>query len=74
MRKADARVRLELYQGGQMVAAVDAPKSDALREIRHYAMMYAQDGPCTIKVKSGKVDLREVFGAAPPAPAGRERE
>lgn len=57
------RVRIDLYQDGQRVASVDAPKDDAIREIRHYAFMYDQDGPVTIKVRRGKVDLREVFGA-----------
>lgn len=54
-------VRLELEQDGQIVAAVEGPKDDAIREIRHYAMVYGQDGPVTIKVKRGKVDLRELF-------------
>lgn len=40
----------ELVQGGIVVASVDAPTLDeARREIMHYAMVYAQDGPCSIR-------------------------
>jgi len=43
----------QLFQGGIMVASVDAATlQDAEREIRHYAFMYAEDGsPVTIKRK-----------------------
>ncbi len=40
----------ELIQGGIVVASVTAPcEEDALREIMHYAMVYAQDGPCMVR-------------------------
>jgi len=40
----------ELWQDGIMVAAVSAPDEETMRrEISHYAMMYAQDGPVTVK-------------------------
>jgi hypothetical protein len=42
----------ELWQGGVLVASVDAPtKNVAEREINHYALMYSQDGPVIIKRK-----------------------
>lgn len=41
-----------LLQNGEVVASVCAPtKTEALKEINHYAMMYGQDGPVTIKEK-----------------------
>jgi hypothetical protein len=47
--------RAELWQDGIMVAAVDAPTLDECnREIEHYAMMYRQDCPVTIKRKDRK--------------------
>lgn len=40
----------ELWQDGMMVASVNAPDPDTLaREIAHYAAMYSQDGPVTVK-------------------------
>lgn len=42
----------ELWQGGIMVASVDAAtKKDALKEISHYALMYQQDGKVEIREK-----------------------
>ena len=41
-----------LIQGGQSVAGVDGPDDDALREIRHYAAVYSQDGPVKIQFKT----------------------
>ena len=39
-----------LWQDGVMVASVEAATwEDAYREIDHYALMYAQDGPVTIR-------------------------
>jgi hypothetical protein len=43
--------RFEAYlkQNNMIVASVDAPtKYDAEREIRHYALMYSQDGAVEI--------------------------
>lgn len=39
--------RFELEQDGMVVAAVDGPREDALRDIAHYGLMYGQDGPVT---------------------------
>lgn len=45
--------RFELWQEGIMVAAVNSPNYHrGLREIAHYANVYAQDGPVQIKEKS----------------------
>ena len=42
--------RYELWQDGIMVAATAADsREDARKEIAHYAIMYAQDGPCTVR-------------------------
>lgn len=41
---------LELWQGGMMVASAHGANfNDVYREIMHYAFVYAQDGPCTVK-------------------------
>ena len=45
----DRVVRRELWQGGQMVALVEADQASADREIMHYAMMYSEDGPVEIR-------------------------
>lgn len=43
----------ELWQDDIMVASVDSSNLKMARqEIMHYAMMYAQDGPCEIRGKS----------------------
>jgi len=34
----------EVWQEGIMVACSSGPREDAMREIRHYASQYAQDG------------------------------
>ena len=45
--------RIELWQGGMRVAAVDASTaSGALWAIAGYAAQYEQDGPVTVKVKN----------------------
>ena len=42
--------KFELWQGGIRVAAVESTRRhEAEREINHYAMMYAADGPWEIK-------------------------
>lgn len=42
----------ELWQDGILVASVDAPTiGEAEKEIQHYALMYSEDGPVTIKRK-----------------------
>lgn len=43
----------ELWQDGIMVASTSGPKADALREIRHYATQYAEDGPVEIRDANG---------------------
>lgn len=48
--KADAHAEFELYEeSGLKVAVASGPRADAQREINHYAMVYGQDGPVTIK-------------------------
>lgn len=43
--------RAELWQGGIMVACVEgSDESSVQREINHYALVYSEDGPCTIKI------------------------
>jgi hypothetical protein len=40
----------ELWQDGIMVAATSAAtRKQAHDEIKHYAFMYAQDGPCQVR-------------------------
>lgn len=42
-----------LFQDGIQVARVDAPsRKDVEREINHYALMYSQDGPVRITIRS----------------------
>ncbi len=41
-----------LIQDGQLVVKVVASDDDALREIRHYAAVYSQDGPVKIQFKT----------------------
>ena len=42
-------MKFELVQRGIIVASAHGEDVEALRrEIMHYAMMYAQDGPCTV--------------------------
>ena len=44
------RFAFELWQGGILVAEVEASTLDqARREIMHYAVVDAQDGPCQIR-------------------------
>lgn len=44
-----------IFQGGYKVAGGSGPvESDIRREAMHYGMMYAQDGPCIVKVRSRK--------------------
>lgn len=46
----EKRYRYSLIQDGIEVAAVDAPTMAAAhRKIMHYAMMYLQNGPVSIK-------------------------
>jgi hypothetical protein len=57
------RYQFQLWQSGIEVASVDAPDlASAQREIMHYAMMYAQDGPCEIRGKNMS-GFRETFKA-----------
>ena len=45
-----SRFWASLEQGGIMVAKVESTdKEQCEREINHYAMMYSQDGPFSIK-------------------------
>lgn len=51
-----------LMQDGLQVARVDAPTiEEAEREIRHYEMMYSEDGPCEIKRKYKNPHTHEFF-------------
>ena len=57
------RYRFQLWQDGIEVAGVDAPTLEAAqREIMHYAMVYAQDGPVEIRGKDMS-GFRETFKA-----------
>jgi len=38
----------EVWQGDEMVAGANGPRSDALREVMHYAGLYRQDGPVQV--------------------------
>ena len=39
-----------LRQDGMIVASVSGPdREQALREIMHYALVYSEDGPCTVE-------------------------
>jgi hypothetical protein len=45
----------ELWQDGILVASVSGPTEASVdREIKHYAMVYAQDGSVEIRFKSPK--------------------
>ena len=51
--------RAELWQDGMMVACVEtSSRKDTEREINHYALMYAQDGPVTIKWRHAAAQRR----------------
>lgn len=50
----------ELWQDGVMVAGVYSPDLERARaEIMHYAMVYAQDGPCEIRGKDVALLMEE---------------
>lgn len=43
------RVELRLLdEDGHVLAAVCAPRTQAEREIAHYALMYRDEGPCRV--------------------------
>lgn len=49
------KYQYDLIQDGLCVASVIAPKkSDAFKDIQHYALIYSQDGPVEIKDRSRK--------------------
>ena len=50
-------MQFELWQDGVMVAQVVGPSQQAWQEIRHYALMYVQDGPVVILDKQTGVRL-----------------
>lgn len=57
----------ELWQDGMMVAEVAGDDLNSCRrEIMHYAMMYAQDGPCQIRGASVE-HLKPMIDALPGA-------
>lgn len=42
--------RFELWQNGEMVAIVEGrDRVRAKEEIDHYALIYAEDGPCEVR-------------------------
>lgn len=41
-------------QGGQIVASGSGPMEDVRREAAHYAAVYRQDGPVTVRVWQNK--------------------
>jgi len=50
MAKDNRPYRYKLIQDGAVVAAVECAEHwQAIREIKHYALMYSQDGPVTIE-------------------------
>ena len=52
-------IDIEIWQDGVCVVSIHAPEHDALREARHYAMIYGQDGPaeCFRRVpRTGKLE------------------
>lgn len=52
------RYDFELWQGGMMVARTSAAnREDSLREIQHYAAVYAQDGPVEIRERGKKLKI-----------------
>jgi len=56
-------MKYELWQDGVMVASVEGEPEDARREILHYAMVYAQDGP--VDIRGG--DLAALMAGLPAA-------
>lgn len=44
----EEHVSFNLRQGGVTVAGAWGPRESAEREIRHYAAVYAQDGPVKV--------------------------
>lgn len=50
----------EIWQDGICVASAGSNnEADARREIWHYAMQYAQDGPVVVKNPTGSAAVRE---------------
>lgn len=51
--------RGRIIQDGLVVAEVSAPTlGEAMRELSHYAFIYGQDGPVTVKMPKPKKKLR----------------
>jgi len=49
------RERAEIWQGGIMIACVEGPSRKAIeRDVCHYAVQYAQDGPVSIRYSTPK--------------------
>lgn len=58
----------EIEQDGMVVASGSGSDRDRIRSMAmHYALMYAQDGPVTMRIADSR------FLAAPPTPARAER-
>ena len=51
---ADTESTYELWQDGVCVAKTFGPDEVAQRDIRHYVMVYGQDGPVTIYKREGR--------------------
>ena len=66
----DEEYEFEVWQGGAWQAGGTAPSlSDALREARHYQMMYEQDAPVTLKFYARREIPIEQIEAEEPASA-----
>ena len=60
-------IEIEIWQGGICVASVSAMEKDAIREARHYAWQYEQDGPIEVYRYVPRTGKREPFNLQPNA-------
>lgn len=51
---ADFHSTYELWQDEEYAVSVTGPEDHALQQIRHYAMVYGQDGPVTVYKRDGR--------------------
>jgi hypothetical protein len=54
------KAEFELWQNGTRVAATSGTREDALREIKHYALVYSQDGPTKVfeVIRTGRKEIK----------------
>ena len=50
--------RIEIWQGGLMVAAMSGPEGSCSGDAAHYAMQYGQDGPIEVRMFHGAAAIQ----------------